>query len=163
MEGTPGVDLVGLLKRGTSQSLAQVVQSLLVGLDLVEQVASDGCQFVEHVEVASGRTLFEVLGKPVPRFLQVHILDVPTKALQVRPGLMAKDHHVEVFFNVSTVETPLFSLGKIDRLRDIGKDVLGQVEAIQGPDDHLSPRQEVLLFDELVDEENSPRLGRGRA
>ncbi len=43
---------------------------------------------------------------------------------------MAKDYRVEVFFNVGIVETLLFSLGRIDRLRDIRKDILGQVEAI---------------------------------
>ena len=54
LEGILGVDLVGLLKRGTSQLLAQVVQSLLVGLDFVERVVLDSYQFVEHIEVASG-------------------------------------------------------------------------------------------------------------
>ncbi len=70
---------------------------------------------------------------------------------------------VEVFFNVGIVETLLFSFGRIDWLKDIGKDILGQVEAIQGLDNHLSLGQEVLLFNKLVDKGNSPRLGRSRA
>ncbi len=38
---------------------------------------------------------------------------------------MAKDYYIEVFFNVSTVETLLFGLSRIDRLRDVRKDILG--------------------------------------